>query len=153
MANGGVGGSTVARAAASITTLLASLPDDSGTAFIPTVVMNWGVNDLYYDAPLVEATWKANYLTIIDACAAKWPNAQIWLMKPWTRGSTTECNTLAGWIDAIVAARSTVANAGPDERTWLEGGDDGATMTSDGIHYSTAGHRECADEWYAALTA
>ena len=34
----------------------------------------------------------------------------------------------------------------------LEGGDDGATMTSDGIHYSAAGLAEVIAQWSAIIT-
>jgi hypothetical protein len=38
-----------------------------------------------------------------------------------------------------------------DERVWLEGGDDGATMTTDGVHYSSAGQTACAAAWQTVL--
>lgn len=102
------------------------------------IFCNLGVNDVIAGLP-AEATWKANYLTILDAMHSKWPNATMYITKPWTRGEATDCDTLAGWIDAIVAARDFAA-AGDDERVWLEGGDNGVTMTTDGIHYSAAGN-------------
>jgi len=48
-------------------------------------------------------------------------------------------------------ARPGVAYLGHDERVWLEGGDDGATMTTDGRHYSAAGQAECAAQWRSVI--
>jgi len=132
--DGGVSGSTVASSAASIATVLAGM-DDTGDPV--SVLCNWGANDV--NVLPAEATWKANYLAIIDACVAKWPQAKVYLTRPWRRGYAIQCNTLAAWIADIVAARPGIAFAGDDERVWLESGDNGAAMTSDGIHYSAAG--------------
>lgn len=115
----------------------ASVLADKNVFFI-----NVGANDVY--GAIVEATWKANYAYIIDAILVKHPLASIFITKPWRRDYGTECDTVAGYIDDLVAAYA-ISNpnhvyVGDDERTWLEGGDNGVTMTSDGIHYSTAGH-------------
>jgi hypothetical protein len=107
-----------------------------------------GVNDT--TALPAEATWKANYLYIVDAMNVKWPNAIIYIAKVWGRTETADCNTLAGWIDDIVASRAFL-RVGHDERGWLEGGDDGVTMTTDGIHYSVAGNAECAAQWQSVM--
>lgn len=101
-----------------------------------TFFINLGIND--FDSMPLEATWESDYLYIIDALRSKYPNAEIYITKPWMVGHTAEANTMAGWIDTIVAARA-FCHVGDDERTWLEGGDNGATMTSDGVHYSAAG--------------
>lgn len=116
----------------------------------PVVLCNVGVNDLTGGLP-VEATWKTNYEYIIDAILTKWPSVIVYIAKPWRRGYAADCNTLAGWIDDIIADYSGEVLVGHDERTWLEGGDDGATMTYDGIHYSTAGETECYNQWLAIL--
>jgi lysophospholipase L1-like esterase len=67
-------------------------------------------------------------------------------MRAWRRDLDAECNTLAGWIDDIVALRSD-CHVGPDERVFLENGDDGATYTGDGTHPNAAGYQLTADEW------
>ena len=133
--NGGVPGATVASARASITTILAAIPYTSDPHV--EVLAQWGANDV--GALPAEATWKANYLAIIDAVSAKWPQAKVRIAKPWRRGYAPQCNTLAGWIEDIVAARPGVAFVSDDEREWLENGDDGATRTSDGVHPNAAG--------------
>lgn len=127
--------------------ILANLPALTANQTIP-ILMNWGVNDVA--AMPAEATWKANYLAIIDAVTAKWPSGQIYITRPWKRGFTAECNILAGWITDIVAARSNT-HVGPDERIWLEHGDDGVGYTSDGVHYNTAGNLVAAEQWRAIL--
>ena len=143
--NGGVGGDTVALAATGIGARLAAFDELSPVA----VLCNWGANDV--GALPAEATWKANYLAIIDSCVAKWPQAKVYLTRPWRRGYAIQCNTLAAWIADIVAARPGIAFAGDDERVWLEGGDNGATMTVDGIHYSAAGQTAKAAATKAAM--
>jgi lysophospholipase L1-like esterase len=88
-------------------------------------------------------TWKTRYTYVIDAFLTKYPTTKIYLTKPWRRNYGTQCDLMAGYIDDIVAAYA-ISNpdhvyVGDDERTWLEGGDNGVTMTTDGIHYSAAG--------------
>lgn len=101
-------------------------------------IINLGVNEM---AALPDsATWVGNYLYIIDALKVKYPNSVVYLTKPWKRGYSAQANVLSGWIDSILAERSTFAYVGDDERIWLENGDDGATMTLDGVHYSSAGN-------------
>lgn len=120
----------------------------------PLVVLcNLGVNDCWFGLLPAEATWKANYKYIIDAMLAKWPTITVYLAKPWMRDYTAECNTIAGWIDDIIADYSGEVLLGHDERVWLEGGDDGVTMTLEGIHYNAAGNAECTAQWVAILTA
>lgn len=143
--NGGVGGDTVAAAAAGITARLAAFDATSPTS----VLCNWGANDV--GSLPAEATWKANYLTIIDAISAKWTGAKVYLSRPWRRGYTLQSNTLAGWIGDIVAARPGVAYVADDERVWLENGDDGAVLTTDGIHYSAAGQAAKAAQMLTVL--
>ena len=138
-----VTGQTVAYWAANIG---ASIAASDGTP--DYVLINLGANDVV-SLP-AEATWKANYLTVADAIAAKWPGVPVYLVKVWKRGEAADCDTLAGWIDDLVAQRSFL-HVGHDERGWLEGGDDGATMTTDGIHYSAAGQTECAAQWKTVL--
>lgn len=117
----------------------------------PAACCNLGVNDVGSLPP--EATWIANYEYIIDAILTKWPAIKVYIVKPWRRGYAAECNTLAGWIDTIIADYAGNVLVGHDERIWLEGGDDGATMTTDGTHYSDAGQAECASQWETILTA
>lgn len=117
---------------------------------IPTrILVTLGANDVA--GTLVEATWKADYLDILDRFHAAWPDAVVYLSRPWVRTPTTNLNTVAGWIADIQAARSTFVELGPDERVWLEGGDDGATNTTDGVHYSAAGQIAAAAAWYAVI--
>lgn len=113
------------------------------------ILANFGANDVA--ALPAEATWEADYLAVIDGFVAKWPTAKFVITRPWRRGYATECNTLATRIDHIVAARPDVAFVGDDERVWLEGGDNGATMTIDGTHYSAAGDAEKPRRSRAAL--
>lgn len=136
--DGGVVGDSVGSAAASISTILAGMADTQDTNV--AVLCNWGSNDSVVMP--TEATFKANYLSIIDAVSAKWPTAKAYLTRPWRRGYDANCDTLATWIAAVVAARPGVAFVADDERVWMKGADNGATMSNDGAHYSAAGQAE-----------
>lgn len=109
-------------------------------------LLNIGAND----ASAAEAAWKANVNSVLDAIHAKFPTALVYITKPWRRDAVAAMNTLAGWIDTVVAGRA-FARAGDDERTWMEGGDNGATNTTDGIHYSVAGQTAAAAQKQAIL--
>lgn len=113
------------------------------------VLIDLGANDA--GSLPAEATWKANYQYIIDAIHSKWAGAKIYLSKPWRRGLTANCGTIAGWIDALVASNSSFVYVGDDQQVWLENGDDGATYTSDGTHFNTAGDTAKAAQLKAIL--
>ena len=112
------------------------------------VLLNIGINDVIDGT--TEATFKAAYLACLDIFNARLPNAVVYCMRVWGRGYGAEYTALNSWINDCIALRS-FAFAGPDETVWLEGGDDGATMTSDGIHYSAAGNAEAAAQWKTVL--
>lgn len=137
-------GSSVANYAALINTYLSDVPQEARY-----VLINLGVNEL--PALPSSATWQSNYLTILDAVNARYPNAQILVAKPWRAGFDAAADTVAGWIDSVVAARSSFTALGHDERGWLKGADNGATMTTDGVHYSSAGNTEAAEQWLTAI--
>ena len=136
--NAGVSGATVATAAASISTILAGLSDTLDPQV--EVLCNWGANDAV--SMPAEATFKANYTAILDAIHAKWPQAKARMTIPWRRGYDANCDTLATWIAAVQASRATFAYIADDERVWMKGADNGATMTADGTHYSATGRVE-----------
>lgn len=143
--NAAVAGESVATALAAMDAKLAAMPTDLSGVNYRKVLMNWGVNDGCADT----ATWETNYLAIIDKVHAKAPNADVYLMRPWMRGYACTA-ALHASIDTIVAARA-FARIGPDEAIWLENGDNGATNTVDGVHYSTAGNAACAAQWQTVL--
>jgi lysophospholipase L1-like esterase len=145
--NVGVGSTTVASWATNISTVLAGIETSNIHNY---VFINLGINDWDLVMPN-ETTWKANYQIIIDAVKAKWSTAKIYIVKPWDRGHNSDATTVAGWVDALIAANSGVVYAGHDESGWLKGADDGATMTSDGCHYSAAGNAECIAQWETVL--
>lgn len=145
-----VGSSTlIGQVDTSLSSIIAQVPDTSGLEVV--CVINWGVNEMY-SLP-TEAAWVAHYQQLIDAIVAKAPLAKCILTKPWYVSHDAEAATEAGWVDTIIASRPGVAFEGPDEAVWLKGSDNGATMTSDGVHYSTAGHAECCAQLLAIITA
>jgi hypothetical protein len=117
------------------------------------VLYNLGVNDAltFGDITAEEADWKTQTAYILDAMNTKWPTAKVYIMYPWCAGQDADCDLIATWFDDLRAARSAWVKQGPDERVWLKGADNGATMTTDGTHYSTAGKLECAAQWLATL--
>lgn len=146
MSDGGVGGQTTQQAASTINSMIAGLSPQQP---VVNILLNWGANDM--GGLPAEATWEGYYYTILDALHAQWPNAKCYIMRPWKRGFDADAATLHGWIDTIVAARSTFAAVGPDEAVWLKGSDNGATNTTDGQHYSAAGEIACASVWQTTL--
>ncbi len=118
------------------------------------VLINIGANDLS-GGTMDETTWKADMTAILNAIHAWRPACQVYIMRPWRRGYMTQANTLAGWIASVVALFD-FAHLGPDERVFLENGDDGATYTSDGTHPTmgltpgTGAYLE-AQEWRTVL--
>lgn len=111
------------------------------------VLMNFGANGLAADP----TQWENTYIAALDQIHAALPNMQIYLSRPWKRGSDAAADAKADQIDVVVAARSAFTHLGDDERIWMKGADDGATMTVDGLHYSAAGQTGAANAKKAAL--
>jgi lysophospholipase L1-like esterase len=123
------------------------------------ILMNMGVTDLHTGPYIpLPATFQTDYGIILDALHAKWPFTRIYLMRVWKRWISVEAN----WgpeiaqiddtiIPALIATRSTWCFFGPDERIFLEGGDDGVTLTTDGVHPNHAGYIVTAAAWKTAL--
>ena len=115
-------GATVATMKAAVDTDLAALTNPITPAYL---IFNLGVNDVSQGLPAA-AAWKANVGYILDAFHTRWPGIKVYLMKVWDRqGPQADLDTLNTWIDDVVAARVGWAFVGPNEQTWLEGGDDG----------------------------
>lgn len=125
--------------------IVAALASQSSNHVI--VLYNIGVNDF---GLVTEADWIADVEAAADACKTRWPACLFYIMRPWKQGFDANADTFAGYIDTIIAARS-FCRLGPDERSWLKGGDNGATNTVDGIHYSAAGQTACAAQWKTVL--
>jgi len=105
--------------------------------FPPTrIFVNFGANDCKSAGAI--AAYEANMESLVDKLHAKWPNALIYLTRAWRRGY--DMSIFDGFdtnIDNIIAdGRTAYCFLGDDERVWLENGDDGATYTTDGVHYT-----------------
>lgn len=98
-----------------------------------------------------ETTWKADYQYVIDAIHTKWANAKIYLGKSYRDGDgyIVKLETLAGWIDDLVAANPGVCFAGIDSRTIYTGNE--ATLLVDDVHPNHAGFIAMADAWKTIL--
>lgn len=114
------------------------------------VLVNIGANDA--TAGTSEANFKTAYGSILDKVHAKWSGAKVYCMLVWVRDYLSQCNSINTWIAAVIAdGRSSWAFVGPDERVFLEGGDDGVTYTADGVHPNHAGYLLTAAEWQEAM--
>ena len=144
--NIGAGATTAGFWATNIDTRLALDPhaDKDNHVIVPYSI---GVNDF---GTATEAQWIADVETVADVVHARWPAALFYISRPWKRGFDATADTYAGWIATILAARS-FCRSGDDERVWLKGSDDGATNTTDGVHYSAAGQIEKAAQMKALL--
>lgn len=112
-------------------------------------LFNIGVNDhAKTDADTNQMTTDLVY--ILDAIHTKWPSAHCYLSHVW--GRTYPCVSANSSIDQAISARSSFAYAGPDERVWLENGDDGATYTTDGVHYNAAGIAKAGTLWHSIIS-
>lgn len=143
LTNIGAAASTAAYWAAGIDAALAAINTNHSV-----VLVNIGVNDF---GVATEAAWKADMAYTLDAVHTRWPHAAVYLMRPWKRGFNATADTYATWIADLIVTRSSWLFSGPDERSWLKGADDGATMTTDGIHYSVAGEAEAPEQWLTTL--
>ncbi len=73
-------------------------------------------------------------------------------MRVWGRTFDAQCDLIDDtYIPNVLSSRGAFAAVGPDERIFLEHGDDGVTMTSDGIHPNATGYAETAAEWQTSM--
>lgn len=115
----------------------------------PHIMVNLGINNItgVGGAVFDETTNKASLQTIISGCVSRWPTCRVYLTKVWGQGYDADSNTFAGWVDDLVAANPANVRVGLDERITIKAGDNGATNTIDGIHYSVAGIAAAAAAW------
>jgi lysophospholipase L1-like esterase len=114
------------------------------------ILVNTGINDTNAPATL-QAAFEASYGSLLDKLHTAWPSARILVTYPWARNLDAACDTMAGWIDNVLATRSPWAVIGDDERVWMKGADNGATMTNDGIHPNKAGNAEKVNQVITAM--
>jgi lysophospholipase L1-like esterase len=150
-----IGGLTMPQALAQFTSLMA-MGQPSEDWAVREVLLNFGVNDAATIPGVLtvdgQALWVSQWVQLFDLIHARFPQARVFAARPWMRdGADSDYDTLAAGIAAAVAERPAFAAVGMDERVWLKGADDGATMTTDGIHYSAAGAAEAAAQWAAVL--
>jgi lysophospholipase L1-like esterase len=116
------------------------LADSSSSLAYPNIVLiDLGEHDMVNGSPPTQTAFQNAYLSLIDAIVAKWFDAEIYLDFPWTVAlDGTSYTNFKGYIQNVIAARS-MCHAGVDQGVTIKGSDNGATNTSDGIHFSTAG--------------
>jgi hypothetical protein len=149
LVNLGIGGTAVG--AYPIDSQLATLPKD----IAPLFIIDLGVNNFAIPGVVPSHDgFVAAYLTILDKIKAAYPFAQAYLSFPWRSTQlpnwpdmNTACATLRSYIQDVIAARSDWVHAGPDQNVWLANGDNGATRTTDGVHFSSDGQAESVRQW------
>ncbi len=123
--------------------------DIAATTNTPDLLMlNTGAND-FLSMP-TESDLKTNIAYILDQYHAAFPSMQIGVMHTWRRNYMAQANIWNGWVDDVIADRAW-CTSGPDERIFLENGDDGYTYTADGVHPNTAGYNLTAQLWMDAF--
>lgn len=132
------------------------------------ICVNLGTNDVNGDAPndvfhndanQDGAEWTANLAYILDALHTKWSGAEIYVMRPWKpdyNGSEfqTKLDLIGDTLIPNAISGRSWAHLGPDERVFLENGDDGATYIQaapDRIHPTVAGYELTAQKWKTLL--
>jgi hypothetical protein len=125
---------------------------------VADVSMNWGVNEMTPgDNPASlpnETTWTNGYKAIIDYVQTLWPGSRVFLTYPWRAGYSAQPAELHSRIDDVIAwcaGEGYACFPGVDEAVTIEGGDNGATATLDGVHYSAAGNVIYAEALKAAM--
>lgn len=93
---------------------------------------------------------KSDVAYVVDAIHVKWPNAHVLLCRIW---STISASPTINNVDIpdLISTRSSWLFLGPDERVFLEGGDNGALETYDGTHYTAFGAQQAAAAWKIAM--
>jgi lysophospholipase L1-like esterase len=112
------------------------------------ILINLGANDI--NGALLSANWQTNMTAIINAYHTAFPVANLRLAKVWKRGGSAGGTQAShAIIDALYSANPWL-KPGIDE-AFLEGGDDGATYTTDGTHPNAAGQVLEANAWKSAI--
>jgi hypothetical protein len=140
--NKGVGSTTVAMWVSTIAGVVASVNENQRYC-----LFNLGVNELV--SMPTKSTWEANYQTLINTVATRWPTIRIYISYPWGQGYDTNAATMHGWINDLIAANPTTVFAGDDEAVWQKGSDNGVTMGI--LHYTAAGDTEKANQMKTVL--
>lgn len=143
----GISGQRADTAAIALATQMPDTEDVPGTP--DYVLINLGRNDA--GAGISETLFKDSMGTILDYIIAQYPLTKIYIQLVWDRVYADECDVVDGWITDIIALRSDYCFVGPDERIYLENGDNGTTYTDDGTHPNSAGYQVMADQWREVL--
>jgi hypothetical protein len=111
--------------------------DTQLAAIAATPAPAWILFDLGVDSDTLNAAQReAALLYIFDAFHTKWPNAIVLVAHLWSSGHPNYRGTE---LDYAIANRLTFCRAGIDENTVLEGGEGGASRTTDGTHPNVLG--------------
>lgn len=127
------------------------------------VVIDGGVNDVA-GGVITEATFLANWTTMLDACQAESSVQRVVVIKilPWKNGTNTQMQTRDTWLaslSALVAnySKARLVDASSLVGQFRVGGDAGnlwdiqTAYNADGVHFNSAGHALIAQAVAAAV--
>lgn len=138
---------------AGLRTRLTSIPPNPNVP-ITDILINIGINNIS-DGALADVT--ADLTWIVETLHTAYPSARIFIMRvgrdatghpTWPAKLTTLNDT---YIANVISAHASYCFAGPDERVWMEGGDNYATYTDDGVHPNAAGRIVSATQWQTSM--
>lgn len=110
------------------------------------ICINLGAND----SPPDVATFQASMNYIIQAYHTAYSDANIRIAKIWRRDNAADIAIMNEAIDNLYTANSWL-KPGINEADFLEGGDNGATYTTDGTHPTDAGYQLGGAAWAAVI--
>jgi len=137
------------------TTLIAARFAADVVALKPKIaIIEGGVNDIA-GGTITQATYLANWATMLDACAAADIIPVCLAILPWTNGTDEQLRTRDTWNaalrDLVLRYGGAVwVDASPYVGQYRTGGDDNnlwdiqTAYNADGVHYNTAGHAQIA---------
>lgn len=147
------GDERMAAVASNIAATLAANDGKGTNGNFPLILVNIGTHDILSGSTPDQATWIANYRTVLAALHSGRAATPIYLMRDWVNTFDTKSDLIDGWIDTVIAneqADGLQTFAGPDERTWFK--PNVGTYSSDGVHYYLApGQAACVAQWKAIL--
>jgi lysophospholipase L1-like esterase len=122
----------------------------AATSIPDIILVNIGVNDAA--AGTSQANFESRLGSVLDKLHTAWPAALIYVAKVW-RGDNPawalQCDAISDtWIPNVLSTRSW-ASIGLDERLVIRDPDNGASKTSDLVHYNSAGDTALSNAWQA----
>ena len=123
------------------------------------IIVSGGANDLsqLVTGALDSAGWVNRMYPVLDTLHGRWPNAEIFWIKPYRDDFSdgrynAHALNMARWIDFVVSrpAYSSFSHAGINENDWFK--PNISTYSDDRVHYNNAGALAAVQQWIPILT-